>query len=74
MAVKNTYVDKIESPVERWLEVVDDGLSSPRTTAWEDNFLQSIKRGLNTYGDAFEMSDKQREVLLKIERKIYAAG
>jgi len=58
----------------RLREVVFDAAFSPRLTAWESEFIASIRSGLNRYGVDFQPTEKQMAALLKIERKVYDTG
>lgn len=56
------------------VEVVNDGMESAKLNEWEQTFLGSIYRGLNTYGADFDISSKQLNVMERIEQKVYAHG
>lgn len=59
----------------RWIdELLDDAGNSPRLTAWEQDFCSGLARRLTWRGEGFELSEKQMEVLKRIEGKIYAIG
>lgn len=56
------------------LELIADCDKSARPTAWERNFVQDIASRLQQRGADLVLSDKQSDVLKKIEEKIHAAG
>lgn len=53
-----------------------DALSSPRTNEWELNFLHNLRgqQMRDQITRKADLSAKQRNVVNKIEEKIYAAG
>jgi hypothetical protein len=62
-----------EKDYKRLTEIVADSVAHPsRLTAWENNFIAGIQSGIAIHGNAIRISDKQWEVLTRIERKVYA--
>lgn len=55
-------------------ELLVDADKSPRVTDFERAVLETIRRGLDTYGEDVEFSDKQWRIVREIERKVYAVG
>jgi len=51
-------------------EVLADALQSIRLTQWEEHFAADLSERLDS-GQNFQLSDKQIEVIRRIESKIY---
>jgi hypothetical protein len=67
--------DGVDANTLAWLrEVLADALKSPRLTEWETQFCADMAARAVEQGLALRVSEKQQEALLRIERKIYAAG
>ena len=54
------------------MELLRDADACLRLSAWEEDFLCSIHEKMDTYGERAILSDKQEEVLERIEKKVYA--
>lgn len=59
-----------------YAELVKDAVASPKLNDWESNFIHNLLNSMRigAITRLADLSDKQREVLKKIERKIYAVG
>ena len=60
--------------VRKYREIVNDASASPRLSAWEKQFVANVSSKLEQYGIFIDLSEKQVEVLERIEQKIYATG
>ena len=54
------------------MALLRDADACSRLSAWEEDFLSSIHEKLDTYGKRAILSDRQEEVLERIEKKVYA--
>lgn len=55
-----------------WLkEILHDAESCARLTDWEENFLDDMRVKVMGYGSRTHVSERQMEVLKRIEEKIY---
>ena len=55
-------------------ELLADAEGHHRLSSWEEEFLESIREKLDTYGERAMLTDKQECVLNRIEQKVYANG
>ena len=53
-------------------ELLSDAEACARLTDWEEEFLDSMREKVLTYGIRLNLSDKQEDVLERIESKVYA--
>lgn len=53
-------------------ELLSDAEKCARLSNWEESFLDDFRERIADYGDRVRISDKQREVLNRIEGKVYA--
>lgn len=53
-------------------ELMADAETCARLSQWEEEFCDSMRTKLLTYGENITLSDKQIEVLRRIEEKVYA--
>lgn len=54
-------------------EILTDAAAHPgRLTAWENSFLANLRDGHNILGTRMVISEKQWDVIAKIERKLYS--
>ena len=53
-------------------ELLSDAEACARLTDWEEDFLDSMREKVLTYGLRLNLSDKQEDVLSRIETKGYA--
>jgi hypothetical protein len=53
-------------------ELLKDAEACARLSQWEEEFLDSMREKALLYGDTVRISDKQQEVLNRIEQKVYA--
>ncbi len=61
-----------DSQLKRIKEVVAEvARKADRVTAWESEFLESVNRGAVTFGTRVEFSEKQWDIFLRIERKVF---
>lgn len=62
-----------EKELGRLDDILKDAAAHPsRLTQWERDFMPGIQRGRNMLGLRMELSEKQWEVLERIERKLFA--
>ncbi len=54
------------------MELLRDADVCSRLSSWEEDFLASIHEKLDTYGDRAILSDRQEDVLERIEKKVYS--
>lgn len=58
-----------------WLtELLNDAPESGRLTPWERDFIASIATRFSVLGVGITLSDRQAEILTRIEGKIHAIG
>ena len=63
----------IDEEYLKWLrELLRDAESCHRLTQWEEDFLEDSRSRVEQYGLATNLSDRQEEVLRRIEEKVYA--
>lgn len=55
-------------------ELLKDAESCARMTVWEEGFLDDLRSRVLLYKANIRLSDSQREVIRRIEGKVYAAG
>ena len=68
-------VVSIGPDTRKWLdELLADAADSARLTGWEGSFIGDVRDRLIEWGNALSISERQMEVLKRIEEKIYAAG
>ena len=53
-------------------ELLSDAEACARLTDWEEDFLDSTREKVLTYGLRLNLSDKQEDVLSRTETKVYA--
>lgn len=53
-------------------ELLKDAEACARLSQWEEEFLDSMRAKVLVFGDTVRISDKQQEVLNRIEQKVYA--
>ena len=53
------------------MELLRDANECPRLSEWEEDFIASIQKKLDPYGERATLSDKQEAVLERIEKKVY---
>lgn len=59
----------------RWLDgLLADCEASPRLTPWEMQFTGDVASRLIERGNTLDLSERQMQVLRRIEEKIHAAG
>ena len=58
--------------LEQLNELLSDAEACARLTQWEEDFLDSMREKVLAYGLHLNLSDKQEEVLSRIETKVYA--
>lgn len=51
--------------------LIDAAKKADRLTGWEDTFLVSIKRGVDAYKADIYLSERQWDVIRRIEEKVY---
>jgi hypothetical protein len=57
---------------ERVREILHDALPhAARLTDWEQEFAEDMLERVRRYGDVTHVSEKQMEIINRIERKIY---
>jgi hypothetical protein len=57
---------------ERVREILRDAeLHAARLTDWEQEFAEDMRERVRRYGDVTHISEKQMEIINRIERKIY---
>lgn len=56
----------------RMQEFLEDAQACGRLTNWEQNFVADMQALYDKFGERFTPSTKQRDVIDKIEAKIYA--
>ena len=59
--------------IARVREVLSDAESCTRLSGWEEEFCDSMRAKVLTYGDRMTLSDAQEAALLRIEEKVYAS-
>lgn len=58
-----------------WLrELLGDAAACPRLSSWEETFVEDMQRRLDASQSSISVSDKQMNVLTRIEEKVYAVG
>ena len=61
-----------EERLVRLKELLSDAEACARLTQWENDFCDSMREKVLTYGLRLNLSDKQEDVLSRIENKVYA--
>jgi hypothetical protein len=57
--------------LEQLKEMLSDAEACARLTDWEKEFLDGMREKVLTYGLHMNLSDKQEDVLSRIEEKVY---
>lgn len=57
---------------KRLVEIAKDAESCSRLSKFEEQFLDTLRENLLKYGKKIYMSEKQWEVIERIEGKVYA--
>lgn len=60
-----------DDEIERIEDIIRDAEHSNLLTAWEDEFVESIRDRLFEYGTKTRISAKQWEILERIEEKLH---
>jgi hypothetical protein len=61
-----------EQQVERLRELLFDAESCARLLQWEEEFLDDMRSRFLVHAEKMRISDKQWEILRRIEEKVYA--
>lgn len=65
--------DELDPARLKWLkELLDDCEHTTRLSEWEVNFMDDMRSRLLQYGERIRVSEKQLQVLERIEQKMYA--
>ena len=53
-------------------EICNDAVICARLSKWEDDFISDIHAKLQQFGELTSLSEKQIEIINRIEQKVYA--
>jgi predicted DNA binding protein len=77
--VRKRIIDRLDrerKEKEAYLEFLQDATKSPKLTEWEDRFVKDLliayKRGF--LDSKKDLSERQLEVVRRLEKKVYAVG
>ncbi len=59
---------------KRLVDLAHDSLSCSRLSGWEEGFIADLDKRFAKMGEDIHLSDKQMEMVERIEAKVYAHG